>query len=91
MLEILLYTIVFIVLTLLSVIYLKVIRPQKKIYDAFRAQGIVGEPFRPLIGQIPEMIKYRDKDALLPYFQDLFEKHGRVFFIRFWSSCTIDL
>ena len=83
MLEILLYTIVFIVLTLLSVIYLKVIRPQKKIYDAFRAQGIGGEPFRPLLGQIPELIRYRNKDALLPYFQELVEKHGQVFLFGF--------
>ena len=78
MLQFLLYTIVILILTVLTVIYFKLIRPQKLLYDAFRAQGIIGEPFRPLVGQIPEFVKFRNKDALMDYFEMLYKRHGPV-------------
>ena len=78
-LQFLLYTILFILLILIAVIYLKIIHPQKQVYDILRAQGVVGEPFRPLLGQIPEMVKYRNNDALMIYFQKMSEKYGHVF------------
>ena len=83
MLQILFFINIFIVLTLLTVIYLKVIRPQKQIYDAFRAQGIFGEPFRPVVGQILEVIKHRNKDTLFVYFLELLERHGPVYLFDF--------
>ena len=80
-LQLLLYVIVIIVLLLLAVIYFKMIRPQKALYDAFRAQGIAGEPFRPLLGQIPELFGHQKNDTLLAYFETLFEKYGSSFLL----------
>ncbi|CAF1663082.1 unnamed protein product, partial [Adineta ricciae] len=50
------YTVGF-VFILIGIIYLKLIRPQKQVYDAFRAQGIPGEPFIPFVGQLPDIIR----------------------------------
>ena len=79
MLQFLLYTFVFVIFALFAVIYFKIIRPQKALYDAFRAQGVQGEPYVPVIGQLREMIKYRDNDIPLVYFEELLEKHGSIF------------
>ena len=77
------YIILAAILALLSILYFKLIRPQKKIYDAFRAQGITGESFRPLLGQTPEMLKYLKSDGLFVFFDKLVEKYGPVFLFAF--------
>ncbi|CAF3828857.1 unnamed protein product, partial [Rotaria sordida] len=59
------------------------IRPQKQIYDAFRAQGISGEPFIPLVGQLPEMIKQINNDASMIYHEELEKKHGYAMLVGF--------
>jgi len=82
-LELFLYYFVTIVIVILGIIYFKIIYPEKKIYDALRAQGIPGEPFRPLIGQLPELRKHRQQDSIMDYFLTLCQKHGSVFLFNF--------
>ncbi|UJR25824.1 hypothetical protein I4U23_007174 [Adineta vaga] len=72
-----------IIILIVAIIYFKLIRPQKQIYDAFRAQGIEGEPFVPLLGQILEISKQRDNGTSVIYFQELAKKHGHTFLFGF--------
>lgn len=76
---------VFVILILLGFlsIYFKLILPQKRFYDTFYAQGVKGEPFVPLIGQIFELVKYRNNDALLSFHEKLSSKHGYLFLFGF--------
>jgi cytochrome P450 len=68
---------------------LKVIRPQKRLYDIFRAQGIGGEPFVPLVGQLPELRRYRQADTAMEYAKDLAKKHGNVFLFGFGPTTRL--
>ena len=73
----------FIVLALLAVyIYWKLIRPEKEVYDRLRRQGVPGEPFIPIIGQMPQLRRARDQQGLMEYHQLLAKKHGPVFLLR---------
>jgi cytochrome P450 len=82
--QIVLYTFVTIVLLVITIIYFKLIRPEKQIYDAFRAQGVDGVPFVPLIGQLPQLRQYRKMDkAIMEYLQSLCQKYGNVFLFSF--------
>jgi cytochrome P450 len=67
------------ILGLIIIIYLKVVRPQKRLYDAFRAQGIVGEPFIPVIGQAFDMIRASKENRAVEYYYELSQKHGYCF------------
>ena len=80
---ILLYILVLIICTILATIYCYVIRPQKRIYDIFRSQGIKGEPFVPFFGQIFALRRYRGADMLMSYHSDLVKKHGNVLLFGF--------
>ena len=82
-LSLVLYAVGILIFLLLAIIYFKVIYPEKKIYDLFRAQGISGEPFRPLIGQLPEMIKYRNNDEMFLYHEESTKKYGYYFLFGF--------
>ncbi|CAF2854409.1 unnamed protein product [Rotaria sp. Silwood2] len=64
-------------------IYWKLVRPEKYVYDALRSQGIPGEPFVPILGQMPEIRRARDNDALFEYHESLAKKHGPVFLIGY--------
>ncbi|CAF2312524.1 unnamed protein product [Rotaria sp. Silwood2] len=79
LLLILLYTLLFFILITIAIIYFKIIYPEKRIHHAFRTQGIGGEPFIPLIGQLPEFRRQVNNDALMIYQEELAEKHGCVF------------
>ena len=46
-----------IVIVVILIVYVKLIRPEKRTFDEFRAQGVGGEPFVPLFGQLPELLK----------------------------------
>jgi cytochrome P450 len=81
--QILLYTFVFIILLAIAIIYFKLIYPEKQLYDAFRAQGIKGEPFVPVIGQLPELRRYRKMDLGLGFLQKLQQDHGNIFLFGF--------
>ena len=60
-------------------VYVKLIRPEKRTFDVFRAQGVGGEPFVVLFGQLPEMSKQRDNSRTMPYHDALSEKYGHTF------------
>ncbi|CAF2637780.1 unnamed protein product [Rotaria sp. Silwood2] len=74
---------VIIILVTIATIYLKIIRPEKYIYDIFRAQGINGESFVPLIGQLLEMRRYRQADTSIAFYESLARKHGNIFLFGF--------
>ena len=77
------YTTVVLILSLLALVYYKVIHPQKRVYDYFRAQGLPGEPFIPLIGQLIDMIRANKAGKGLEYFNELAQKHGYCFLFGF--------
>ncbi|CAF2660621.1 unnamed protein product [Rotaria sp. Silwood2] len=80
-----------ITLTLVFIVYWKLIRPAKYIYDAFRRQGVSGEPFVPIIGQLPELNQARANDQYMTYYEKIAEKHGDVFLMGFgpWTRLFI--
>ncbi|CAF2258818.1 unnamed protein product, partial [Rotaria magnacalcarata] len=81
--QILLYIPVVLALVTIAIVYLKLIRPEKRVYDIFRAQGINGEPFVPLIGQLPSIRRYREVGSILSFQEDLAKKHGNLFLYAF--------
>jgi len=83
MFSILLCILGIIILIIIAIIYFKLIRPEKRVYDIFRAQGINGEPFIPLIGQISQLKRYREADMMMLYFEDLVKKYGNIFLFCF--------
>jgi cytochrome P450/NADPH-cytochrome P450 reductase len=68
-----------IILVSLFIIYWKLVRPGKRIYDILRAQGIPCEPFVPLFGQIHKLYQYKKQNKLMNFHEELCEKHGMVF------------
>ncbi|CAF3487582.1 unnamed protein product [Rotaria sp. Silwood1] len=78
-------------LTLVFIVYWKLIRPAKHCYDVFRRQGVSGEPFVPIIGQLREMNRARANDQYMAYYQALAEKHGHVFLMGFgpWTRLFV--
>lgn len=82
-LELLLYTFVIIILVIIVSIYFKIIYPQKQLYNAFRAQGIIGKPFIPLVGQLYELDKNRNEGTIMVYFEEATKKYGHVFLFGF--------
>jgi hypothetical protein len=86
MLQILLYTLVTNIRTILRIIYFKIIRPEKRWYDIFCAQGINGEPFVSLIDELPQLRRYLDTNRMMTYHEDLAKEYDNVFFIQFRSS-----
>jgi cytochrome P450 len=81
--QILLYTLVTIIFLTVLVIYLKLIRPEKRLYDVLRAQHVNGEPFVPLVGQLPEIRRHRKNGSPMDYHQKLTQKHGYVYLYGF--------
>src|SRR4051812_20241219 len=69
------------ILTLIAFIYFKAIRPQKRLYDIFIAQGIPGEPFVPIFGQLFDIIRASKQNKRLEYFNELAQKHVYHFLI----------
>ena len=55
------------------------IYPEKLKYKILRAQGINGEPFVPLVGQISQLFRYREANKLMDFYEELVKKHGEVF------------
>ena len=81
--QILFGTIVTAILLLVIIVYIKIVRPEKRVYDAFRSQGIRGEPFVPILGQLPEFRRQNRADRAIVFLGDLFEKHGNTFLFGF--------
>ena len=72
-----------VVLLILSIVYFKLVRPEKRLYDTFRSQGIRGEPFVPILGQLPEFRRQNRADRGLAFLDSLFQKHGNTFLFGF--------
>ena len=79
LLQLFLYTCLILIFISLLIIYWKLIRPSKRIYDILRNQGIPGEPFVPLFGQSSELRRAREEGRLLEYQADLAKKHGFIY------------
>ncbi|CAF1518236.1 unnamed protein product [Didymodactylos carnosus] len=78
------FTIILAVLiVIVACVYYKLVYKQKQIYDAFRSQGIACEPFRPLVGQLPDMKQYAIRDEFMQYHCDLHLKHGNIYIFNF--------
>ena len=73
------YTILGLILALCIIIYVNLVRPQKRLYDIFRAQGIPGEPFIPVIGQAFDMIRASKENRGIEYYYELSQKLGNCF------------
>ena len=69
------------IVAFVAVVYLKIIRPQKRSYDLFRAQGVPCEPFIPLFGQMFDVIRANRQNKDLEYFNQLAQKHGYHFLL----------
>jgi cytochrome P450 len=76
---IIVYTFFGFILALIGFLYFKLVRPQKRLYDNFKTQGIPGEPFIPIFGQLFDMIRANKQDKGLEYFNELAQKHGNNF------------
>ena len=80
---ILLYTCVILILSTIFIIYWRVIRPERRVYALLRYQGVCGEPFVPIIGQMPAIRRARENDALMNYHEALVQKHGYVYLVGY--------
>jgi cytochrome P450 len=78
-LQLFIYTCLALILIFLIRIYWKFIRPAKHIYDILRKQGVSSEPFVPLIGQTPELRRYRESGRLFEFHEKLTKKHGLIY------------
>ena len=70
------YSILIFIITCCVYIYVKLVRRQKYVYDTLKAQGIPGEPFVPIIGQISDALRADKEDRGVEYFRDLSKKFG---------------
>ncbi|CAF0897612.1 unnamed protein product [Adineta steineri] len=77
----LLLLIVFIFLAFLTIIYLKLIRPQKQLHDIFVAQDVPSEPFVPIFGQLFDIIRATKQNRGMEYFNELAKKHHYYFLL----------
>ena len=73
---ILLYTVLGIFSSILFFIYWKFIHQQKRIYNILRSQGVPCEPFIPIVGQLPSMLRASEKGTAMNYRMELVRKHG---------------
>jgi len=74
---------VIIIVVVFAIIYFKLVYSQKQLYNALRAQGIKGEPFAPIVGQLSELRKRRENDTMMDYFKEKAEKHGYAYLLGF--------
>ena len=70
------YTILGFVITFCLFVYIKLVRQQKNIYDTLKAQGIPGEPFIPIFGQIFDVLRANKENRSVEYFYNLSKKFG---------------
>src|SRR5689334_4639004 len=75
------YTILAFILLLIIFIYSKFVHTQKRLYNILRAQGIPGEPFIPVVGQLFDFIRASKEDRGVEYFYELSQKHGYYFLV----------
>lgn len=85
------YVVFLLIITLVVFVYWKLIRPQKRFYDIFHRQEVPGEPFIPLLGQLPDLYRAIAKDASMAYRMSLAQKHGYVYLISFGPEVELIL
>ena len=73
------YAILGLILALITVVYVKLVRPQKHFYDTFRAQGIPGETFIPVVGHVFDMVRASNENRGVQYHYELSQKYGHCF------------
>ena len=73
------YTILGLIITVCICLYVKLVRKPKHIFDTLKAQGIPGEPFVPIIGQMLNVLRANKEDRSVEYFYDLSKKFGDCF------------
>ena len=61
------------------VVYFKLIRRSKSLYNVYRSQGVPGEPFIPLLGQLKDYQRAEKATDGVTYFQELTNQHGHRF------------
>ena len=76
-----LYTILGVLASIIFIIYWKIIRPSKRLYDIYRKQGISCEPFVPLFGQLADLRRVSENDTAIDYRFELVRKHGYIYVI----------
>ncbi|UJR17985.1 hypothetical protein I4U23_004886 [Adineta vaga] len=81
--------IISLIITFIFLIYWKLIRRQKCLYNTYREQGISCEPFKPLVGQLLDFRHASDNDTIVNYRMKLIEKHGYVYGIGLGPSITL--
>ena len=81
MLHVLLCTGLVLIFTVGLILYWKLVRPAKYIYDVLGKQGVKGEPFVPIFGQLADIRRHREEGRLLEYHEKLAEKHGLRYLI----------
>ncbi|CAF2429126.1 unnamed protein product [Rotaria sp. Silwood2] len=70
---------VVLIFVLIFLLYWKLIRPGKQIYNVLRDQGIPCEPFVPFFGQLPRLYQYRKQNKIMKFHEELCTKHGSIF------------
>lgn len=65
------------------ILYYYLVYRERYVYDALRRQGIPGEPFVPLFGQMRAIRKAREDGTLMEYHLELAKKHGPIFLIGY--------
>ena len=91
MIFLILYTVCGALVTLITFIYFKLVRPQKKLHNVFRDQGVPCEKFVPIFGQLFDMNRAKKQDKGLEYFCELARKHGLVFFLNHGPMSRLEL
>ena len=81
MLHVLVCTGLLLIFTVVLILYWKLVRPAKFIYDVLRQQGVKSEPFVPIFGQLSAIRQHREQGRLLDYHEKLAEKHGLRYLI----------
>ncbi|CAF0872601.1 unnamed protein product [Didymodactylos carnosus] len=75
--------IVGIICIFLCYIYYNFVYKEKQIYNSFKSQGIPGEPFIPIIGQLRDIRQYTRADKFMQYHIDLQQKYGNIYTMMF--------
>ncbi|CAF0983725.1 unnamed protein product [Didymodactylos carnosus] len=83
MLTIFVYAIIIALVILGLVVYFSLIHKEKQVYNILKSQNIPGEPFVPIIGQLPKMREYSKADKSMEYHVDLQSKYGSVYLVSF--------
>lgn len=83
MLLFILFGLICIISIIITIIYYKIVHPEKIVYEFLRAQGVNGEPFIPFFGQISRLSHYRNNDVMLGFYEDLIARHGHTVLFGF--------